>query len=234
MTPLYKRLAFAILIGTTLSQSCIASITIFDDFNDGSLNASIWNMDLPFVESSFTEAGGKLTLNNRAIISTVSQITTPIKVSGTVMGSRHDTIRIVTRTDLSVENAYFNEIAGLKFSFHYDSNTVHIHDSLGNTIGEQPYTFSTSQWYDFEITDDGTNVSWSIDGVSLLSGVSNYSGGNFVAVHNREVNRGWAIPSTSSFDSFSILGIPEPSRALLSMIGLILIGSRASRRKNQQ
>jgi hypothetical protein len=230
MTLVPKLFALAIVIGLAISQPCYAAITIIDDFNDGSFDTSKWNATLPFAESSFSESDGKLTLNNRVIISTQAQITSPITISGSLMASRYDTVRILTRSDLQVVDAYYNEIAGLRFSFHYDSNSIQIQDSNGNTVGDQPYNFNTGQWYDFMITDDGTNVSWSINGVSQLSGISNYSGGDYVAFHNREVNRGWAIPSSSSFDSISILGAPEPTRAILLLTGILSISLRRTRR----
>ena len=222
-------LAVAILIGTQLSQSCYAAITITDDFNDGVFDTSKWNATLPFAESSFSESGGKLTLNNRAIISTNAELATAT-FSGQMMSSRYDIVRFATRTSLTPLDLYFNEIDGVHFSWHFDSNTIAIEEASGATLALASYAFNAGQYYDFVISDDGINLAWSINGVQQLTATSSYSSGSdFLAIYNREVNRGWGIPSTSSFDSLTIVGTPEPTRAMLLLAGLLTIVCRRSR-----
>ncbi|MEQ1933921.1 MAG: PEP-CTERM sorting domain-containing protein [Fimbriimonadaceae bacterium] len=214
-------------ISLTLLLSSLATIstkaaTIIDDFNGSSLDGTTWNYSLPFAESSLSVGGGSLTLNNRAIISTVAQFAEPITMSGSLMASRYDTIRVSTRTNLTVHDAYTNELDGLHFSFHFDSNSIQIADANGNELALASYTFNTGQWYDFVITDDGSNLTWSINGIPQLSAIDNVSTGNYLSIYNREVNHGWAIPSSTSFNYLQITGTPEPSRSMLLLIGLSL------------
>jgi hypothetical protein len=196
-----------------------AATVLTDDFDDGIFDTAKWNSVLPLPSSSLNESGGSLNLSNRPLISTVSQFDFPITVSGSFTASRYDIIRILTRSDLQVEEPYYQELQGLRFSFFYDSNTIQISDSNHNTVAQKPYQFETNQSYDFVTTDDGTNVSWFINGVNQLSGTSSYnSTANHVAFYNRESDRGWAIHSATSFDFFSISSVPEPSQTLSPLV----------------
>lgn len=217
MSCIIKNLVISTIAGIVFSSDSSASLVVFDDFNDGVFDTSKWSSDLPFPESSFTESGGKLNLNNRAIISTNDTIQFPITISASFMASQFDIVRILTRSDLQVENSYFHELNGLRFSFHYQDQAIRIQDSDSFMVDQKPFVLNAGQVYDVFIQDDGSNVSLFIDGVMQLSGVSNYSGGDYISFYNREVNRGWAIPSSASFDYFSVARspVPEPANTFL-------------------
>lgn len=187
-------------------------VIVNDVFDGDSLDGSAWNYSLPFVESTLSVGDGVLTLNNRAIISTIAQVEAPITVSGSLKASRYDIVRISTRTDLSVRDEYSGELNGLHFSFHFDSNRIQISDSNWNVIAQASYSFNAGEWYDFEITDDGSNLLWSINGIQQLTAVDNTSTGTYVSIYNREVNRGWAIPSAVQFDEIRITENASPWR----------------------
>lgn len=205
----------------SFGQSANASTVVTDDFNDGVFDTDKWNVSLPFSDSAFNESGGSLTLSNRAIISTRDQFSFPVTITGALMASEFEITRILTRSDLQIEDSYYHELTGLRFSFHYDSDIIQIQDSNHTTVAQKSYSFSSGEWYSFLITDDGSNVSWTINGVEELHGTSSYSGGGHVAFYNRN----WDLPLTTSVDYFSIAvsPAPEPASTILPTAGFAAV-----------
>jgi hypothetical protein len=196
------------------------------------LNSAVWNYTLPFSDSSLSVGGGVLTLNNRATISTVQQVDSPVTITGSLMASQFDIVRFSTRSDLGVFDPTYGELNGLHFTFHFDSNSIQISDANYNELAFAPYTFHPGQSYNFALADDGSNLSFSIDGVQQLTAVDNTPSGNYVSIYNRGTN-GWAIPSTTQFDNIQIngilLGAPEPGRLALLFSAFLMIYFRRTR-----
>jgi hypothetical protein len=217
MHSLLSLLSAAGLSVFVLQYTASAAVVIADDFNDGVFDTSKWSGSLPFPSSNFNESGGTLNVNNRAVISTQAQIPFPITISGSFVASQFDIVNIFTRSDLQINDPYYHQLNGLFFSFPYHDQKIVIHDSNENIVAVKPFQLNAGQSYEFFLTDDGYNVSMTVNGILELSGSSSFAAGNYVGFHNRESDRGWAIPSSSSFDSFTIASspVPEPKSTLI-------------------
>lgn len=220
-----KNLAVAAFSIFSFVQPSDAASVLTDDFNDGVFDTDKWSASLPFPSSSFEEASGSLNIHNRAIISTRSQLAFPITISGSFSASQFDIFDVLTRSNLQVDEPYYHQLSALYFSFRFHDQVIAIQDSNEQFVGLKNYQLNAGQTYLFSINDDGLNVSLSVNGHLELSGTSSFSAGNYVAFHNRESDRGWAIPSSTSIDFFSITTspAPEPASTILPIAGFAAV-----------
>ncbi|HBT43882.1 MAG TPA: hypothetical protein DEB21_18365, partial [Rhodospirillaceae bacterium] len=92
------------------------------DFNDGTLDAAAFTVDTASAGASAAEAGGALTLGNRAIVTTTAEYeptaTEPviINTSFTFQDTANDFFSIVTRSDGVADSGNFYQVTnGISF-----------------------------------------------------------------------------------------------------------------------
>jgi hypothetical protein len=193
-------------------------VLLTDDFSGGSLNTSIWTTILPTGSSSIVQSGGVMITTGRGILGTVASFSGPYTVSGSfAMEDGLEHFDIILRSNLSspgVISSY--ERAGLQFEFVNDGQGIAIdeytsaanHNQIAST-GPGGYSFTTGQFYSFNITDTGNSVSISLNGNPVLSANTTFATGSQIGFYSRE------FPSTSTQIDFvtitAITPVPEPS-----------------------
>lgn len=214
-----------LLLAIVLPFVAHAQTLLSDDFSGGSLNSTLWSTILPTGNSSVAQSGGHVTTTGRGILATADAFAAPYVITGTfTMLSDLEHFNVSFRTDLSASSSY--ERMGMLVSFSNDGNEVSIQRFTSASdwalLAGATFTLTSGQAYSFSITDTGSDISLSIDGVSVLSATSTYATGGHISFYSRE------FPSTSTqIDSVTISAIPEPSSyaALLGALCLAAYGA---------
>ena len=198
-----------------------------DDFNGTSVNASLWNVILPFDQSQISESGGSLTTTGRGTLETVAGFSSPYTVSGAVtLNNSLEHFSVTLRSDLqtgyqSTDGSFYYELTGVKAEFSADGNQISIQQFTPNDttiLSLASYSFFVGQTYDFSVTDTGSEIDFAINGVSLLSAATTYATGDQIAFQSRE------FPDiSSSLDFVSIAPVPEPSSFALAGLGSLIL-----------
>jgi hypothetical protein len=194
---------FLFLLTCLSLANAVRANDLLDTFDDAPANSAIWELRNPFPDSSVVVTNGMLTLRNRGQLLTIDPLKNPFEISGRFRfsGNVRDVFRIILRTtgeSTSAPRAFDNGIAisiamqndlGTEFNiFAIERNLLNTHDVLAKTN----YTFSLNQFYDFKITDDGTNIKFYFDGFlnPLLTFTDTTAPGQKVGFYNREGSRG--------------------------------------------
>ncbi|MEO8426600.1 MAG: immunoglobulin domain-containing protein [Verrucomicrobiota bacterium] len=184
---------------------------LLDTFDDAQTSSALWEMRKPMPDSSVVVTNGILTLRNRGQLLTKDPLKNPVQISGRFRftGNVRDVLRIVLRTtgeSTSAQRAFDNGIAvsiAMQNDLGTESNIFAIERNLLNTqevIVKTNHNFSSNQFYDFKITDDGTSIKFYFD--DLLSPLLRFSDisapGQKVGFYNREGTRGGSPISDGS------------------------------------
>ena len=231
------RLAFLPALVGLLSVARATPLLLTDDFSGAGLNGSNWSTILPFGSSSVVQAGGSVTTTGRGILATVAQFGPTLTINGAfTMQSDLEGFVVAFRTNLTPlpEPELFYTLSGMFLAFANDVDQISIQGRGFSPQGSTPqshinYTLTTGQTYFFTITDNGTDIAVSINGVPQLFASTSVSTGGHVAFYSRE----FANTSTR-IDAVSITGqsVPDggssaPSFALV--IVLLALGHAAKR-----
>ena len=219
-------LAMLVLLGGVGSSYAVTNI--FDNFNDGVIDTTKWQVLLPFGNSQVVESSGYVQSISRGVLGTKDDVDTNIQISGKFMFVAQDP-KISFRSDLSGWDGY-GERTGITIAFGLSGQNIRIEgrwgDGSSGTIGvERPYAWQSGIYYDFQINDDGNNIEVFINGSSAVFGVTTQRMGNKVAFFGNEMGG-----MTAQFDDISIQGVPEPSSLSLLLAGGAVVLSR--RRKS--
>ena len=193
-----------------LSKSVRAN-DLLDNFDDAQATSTVWEVRKPFPDSSVVVTNGMLTLRNRGQLLTIDPLKYPVEISGRFRfsGNIRDVFRIVLRTtgeSTSAPRAFDNGIAlsvTMQNDLGTDFNIFAIERNLLNTeavLVKTNYNFSLNQFYDFKITDDGTNIKFYFDNLlnPLLTLSDTSAPGQRVGFYNREGSRGGSSISDGS------------------------------------
>jgi hypothetical protein len=202
--------------------SSFAATSIFDNFNDGIIDTTKWQVLLPFGSSQVVEDNGYVQSISRGVLGTKEDVDTNIQISGKFMFLNDPNPKISLRSDLSSWDGY-GERTGITIAFMLQGSQSGIRiegrwaGGDSGTIGQEnrSYSWQSGTYYNFQINDDGNNIEVFIDGSSVVSGVTNQRMGNKVGFFGNE-----ASGMTTQFDDISIQGVPEPSSVSLLAIGL--------------
>ncbi len=193
---------------------------LYDDFNDGVINTSIWTPSLPFGYSQVFESGGRLNMIGRGGVNTVQSFPTSLDITGRFrFTGQEDHFGLTIRSDLIFANS-FQEKAGIRISFQDNSQSLRITEyNTDNSITELAflsYPLAVNTDYDFRITDDGSTVRLYMMGSSTpaIEGSSSFRAGDKIAIYNREFSI-----SRSELDFISV--VPEPSSFLIFGLGAL-------------
>ncbi|MEX2214726.1 MAG: PEP-CTERM sorting domain-containing protein [Phycisphaeraceae bacterium] len=199
-----------VLLGA--SQSHAVTALVSDNFNDNSLNGALWstNTAIPQGSASVIEQNMRIELTNRGYLNTVAsfapgaQAEDGLRITGTWTFNRSDDfLQILTRSDGQVDpgNCCGETFRGIEF--------IVAASGVGNnmTISGRGATItgitnagalgaSAGETYNFEIRDNGTNLTFTMNQVGgskqrTVTAASTFSPGtNLVTFHNREFNNG--------------------------------------------
>ena len=204
---------------------------VFDSFDDGTLDTTLWRTTNTNTGGSIVESGGSLQITLRehltsqdTFVPTASQ---PVTVSGEFsFGLLQDTFTVVTRSD-GVPFASTGEIAnGLLFAVQASSGTdtgylalLELENGRGTFQSVAPtFQIGVNTVYAFEVIDNGLNVSITLTDTAVpantvtLSATSTLdTGSNLVSVYNRGGGIGTPVVT---LDELSIENLTPPSGVL--------------------
>lgn len=190
--------------------SCGAKAQLLDDnFNDGVIDTSKWQVILPFAQSSVVESSGTLTTTGKGFLATVSNMPSTFSITGSFrLNNALEICRVVLRSDLSIHSglAQYSERRGIWVTFHAANGFLYIENGLqqGPPTGPGlPYQWVIGQTYNFSIVDDSQNVSVLINGVTGFSFAITNRVGSKIALTGREF-----ASTSSTFDNVRISTLP--------------------------
>jgi hypothetical protein len=207
------------------SQAAAVTSLLSDNFNDNSLNGALWttNTALPQGSASVVETNQRIELNNRGYLNTVSsfapgaQAEDGLRITGTWTFNRSDDfLQILTRSNGVVDpgNCCGETQSGIEFFVGGSGvgGTMNIQGkggaaiTGGNNFGN--LNPSAGETYNFEIRDNGTNLTFTLNQVGgskqrTVTAASVFAPGtNLVTFHNREFNNG--VFETAFLDNVAI------------------------------
>jgi hypothetical protein len=148
-----------------LSNQAFGQTLISDDFNGTAINTNVWTVIIPFCDSEMYETNGVAVFKNCGTL--LSKLTLPsrIQVNGRFLLTNSDFGKFEIYTRTSGATATDGQITnGVQVQFLYQTDngtpgldTVTIGNSTTNVSANYPIALNT--FYNFQITDDGTNVS---------------------------------------------------------------------------
>jgi pimeloyl-ACP methyl ester carboxylesterase len=186
-------------------------ILLQDDFNDNSFNNAIWRVDLsgPRGPASVTEQNQRMEIVNRGHLFTAEQFD-PLAVGGLCITGTwtfndathpdHDFMQILTRSDGRPSGGFGETFNGIEF--HVNGNDfIAIEEKVNgsaNPLSDRvPLQVDDGDTFDFEITDDGSNLRLTmreVGGQGATATVGATSSRRFalnhITFHNREANNG--------------------------------------------
>lgn len=220
-----KRIAASVLVlGSALTAS--SQILLTDDFSGGSLDTSKWTTDLPFGGSTVVQNGGLLTTTGRGKLVTVSGYSSPYEISGTfTMNHADEHFLVGFRTSLSTIDGYATT-SGMFVEFSNDGDNISIQGVGYSPVASdhKGYSLVTGQSYSFVISDTGTQIAVSINGVTEITATTTNATGNKLAFYSREFSS-----TSTSIDSLTVTAIPEPG-TYAAIVGALLFGVAVLRR----
>ena len=239
-----------------LAGSASATPLLSDNFNDNSLNTSVWRTDTstPAGGASVEEMNQRIELMNRGHLITQQQFD-PATIPGGLrislewtpvfLDSPYESLNIVTRSDAVPAQYHYGEAEyGISFQATWTKLGVYSHNPLlGPSVGliDHGLDIDSGDTFSFVVEDDGTNLSFTLTEISgsqvgatasVTATDSTVFASNFITIYNREyTNSGGDYGNKLSYiDNLTITNpIPEPSTALL--LGLGLVGMAAVRRR---
>ena len=238
------------------SSGATATTLVSDDFNDNSLNTSVWRTDTstPAGGASVEETNQRLELINRGYLITQEQfnpsnIGTGLRISGewtpVFIASPYESLNVITRSDGVPAQYHYGDVQyGISFNFTaWNEMAIYRHNpnssGMGPTLGSQVHGLQvdSGDTFRFVVEDDGNTLFFSMTEIAgshvgttasvSASDVTAFSE-NFIALYNREyTNSGVDHGNKLSYlDNLTITAVPEPSTALLLGVGLAGLGMR--------
>ena len=237
------RNAIAIL---TLSGFCAQAQTIFtDEFNGNMVDTSRWTVSTAIPGSSVSIANGYLDLVNRGVITTVTDIPSPMQIDGRFQFLNNPTSNFY----IWLRSSGMGQPGiGIKFEMQAEPwnpelRQISIGDYTGSpeTWTENVLIFNHSNkmilldtWYNFKVIDTGYDIALYFDGATTptLALATAGTAGSKVSFFNREGSAAGSSISEGGltrFDSITI-SVPEPSSLSLLLAGGAVIAAAKRRR----
>lgn len=192
-----------------------------DEFNSSVIDSSKWFTINRADGAAVSESGGSGILHNRGTLVSLQNFTS-YDITGRFRftGSGPDRFIAWTRTQGTSTNPYSDLDDGIVFRFQQDVSKVGIDvwNYFGNSniiLAEAPVSIPSNTWFDYRVTDDGTNVALYFNDLitPLITGTTSFAIGNKIAFNNSWNN------ATVEMDYIHV--VPEPSAFLLIAMGLL-------------
>lgn len=185
-------------------------ILLEDDFNDNSIDPAKWNVVLsgiPQNPKSVTETGGQMRLEGRGHLNTAQQFDPldpgvgGLKITGTWEFGNDDFLQILTRSDGTPGGGYGETNNGIEMFAFTGNNQVLIRGRGGASVTgggavNLPGGIPNGGIFDFEFTDDGTNLSATLTQVGNPANTATVTATStsdmptdLIVFHNRESGR---------------------------------------------
>lgn len=180
------------------------TILLQDNFNDNLLDTSKWTaLTSGIVGSpSVQETNQQISLVGRGYLITKQEFnpaTSSLRIRGRwTFVSSDDFLQILTRSDAIPTGSYSETQSGIEFHATAISDSISINGRLGISLTSvsQAFTINAGESFDFDIMDDGTNLSFTFTKVgnpsqtATISTIStSVTATNYVVFHNRESGR---------------------------------------------
>jgi len=218
-----------------------------DDFNDNRLDTDKWSTVIGTGSSmgspTVTERNQRLEMEERGYLVTKNQYD-PAALGGLHIegvwgftGRDDDMMQILTRSDAVPAGNYGETQNGVEFYAFQGNATIRSKGgvSVTNVVSQEGSSFSTAAGtvFDFVITDDGTNLTLSMQEQSdsdnwatVTAESTSDMTTDFIVFHNRE-----AAGRMSYLGEVRISVIPEPSTLALTVLGLVTLARRRRHRR---
>jgi hypothetical protein len=215
-----------------MSCGARAQILFSDDFNGSTVNSNLWNVLLPYGDSSVTQGNGYVSVENNGRLTSVTNLPTNYEIDGRFLetANPHDNFKIVVRSDGLRDGS---EARGIAFQFNIENDTGETTNnlrifSIGNTNGdfttpEVAASLTLDTWHTFRITDDGCNLALYFDGAATpnVTAQSKYAVGHLVTCYNREgLDGGSSISANGITEIDSVTVVSEPQLTIFTAIEL--------------
>lgn len=234
------RMAFLIIAAAVMSVFAPAQVLLQDDFNDNSLNLTLWSPNIScngYGSPDVTELNQQLQLFARGYLVTAQQyqpsLAHPLQITGTWrFDNVEDMFQVLTRSDgVPVSGWWCETTSGVEAYIYGLGGDVRIFSRTGGVFAElaaatAPFSFVAGTVYTFTILDDGQNFTFTFSNpavpaetVTLTAATTYSSGSNYIVFHNREMNY------TSYLDDVVIadLSAPIPALGAAGLLALALL-----------
>ena len=193
-----------------------------DDFLSSQIDSNLWVPKAPFSDSSLNLTGGTIIFLNHGELVTKSDFAHFLEVTGRFRftGNIHDVFTVAIRTTGAAPDPRFlND--GFHFEFAKQSddgtriNVVQVAEyvsGVGTVVAATTYSFELGQYYDFKISDDGTNMNFYFDNLQtpILSVSDETTAGHKVGFYNREGTGGGSSISAGTQVEIDFISIEGP------------------------
>ena len=226
------------ILALLCSASLKADVLFTDSFDGTVLDSSKWDVLLPFGNSSISVQNGILSSVNSGKILPKTSFTGPIAISGTFsLKSRSSVFQVALRSDGQVPaNNPYGVLSGIQIGFLNDDTTgtgtqsslIWVHEWGSNYERSVVKNYMTpvglNVFENFNIVDDGYQISVFLNGVQVISAATDFSQGTRIAFAGRE-----SLAGISQTDIGELQIIPEPSSLSLLALGGVLVALRRRR-----
>ncbi|MHC5044674.1 MAG: LamG-like jellyroll fold domain-containing protein [Planctomycetota bacterium] len=192
--------------------------SLFDNFEDGTIDTALWEVLYPFAGSNATETGGTLDLSLRPYVATVDEwlpsadVPLVVEFDWTVASSTSH-LNLQTRCDATWYGTYAEAANAVGVNFSVQGGLVWgytVVDTVGGGVpgidfGDHPFTFTPGTTYRIRLEDDGSSLRVFVDDMTtpLAEGTTSLTFAvNRVVFYNRELGSG-----ADKFDNFRIAGV---------------------------
>jgi len=215
-------LIMALLFSTTLK----ADVLLTDSFDGSSIDASKWNVNLPFGTSQAYVSNGKFVTYDRGIITstaTFNPYVQPYVVEGVFTPENWNTVFCVTLRSNGVLDIPSSESLGIRVGFWSSANPFGVTinpvfmNATGSGVSALPALPNGSP-YAFAITDFGSKISVAINGTEVVvADISDYTSGGSISLFSSHQY------GLNNVENIKVTSVPEPtSLSLLALGGLVL------------
>jgi len=219
-------LTTSVLCGVGWSQNFLR-----DEFDGNTISTNRWEIAVPYTDSQMIATNGLALFQNRGRLLSKSSFANAIEITGKfkLAGSSYDIFAVYFRSDGTIGNPESFQ-SGVAAEFKYRGSdqgqvgvgNVLVHVPGVSVIATANFPLQMNSWYDFKISDNGTNIGVFIADLNnpIITTTSAARAGNRIGIQNREGAAAGSSISAGSIthvDSVFIREYPTNFAAFSSM-----------------